>query len=119
MNFDTFNQFLGALFEWAWRTSLHASALITLGVLIQLAGGNRLAARWRYALGLLVLLRLMMPVVPASSFSIFNLTGRVLPDAPSGESRASTPLLPAAPLSPAASGQLAPLRAVLQPQKKI
>src|SRR6267143_2425554 len=104
MNFDTFNQFLGALFEWASLTSLHASALITLGVLIQLAGGKRLAPRWRYALGLLVLLRLMMPAVPASSFSIFNLTGRVLPVAPSGESRATTSLLPATPLSSAAPG---------------
>src|SRR2546430_8073888 len=107
MTFNAASQILSAMFEWTWRTSLHASVLITLVTLIQAAGGKRLAARWRYALGFLVLLRLMMPVVPASSFSIFNLTGRVLPDAPPGELRAATLILPTAPLSPApaASGQ--------------
>jgi len=117
MNLNTASQILGAMFDWTWRTSLHASVLITLVTLIQAAGGKRLAARWRYALGLLVLLRLMMPVVPASSFSIFNLTAPVLPNTP--ELRAPTPLLPATPLSPAASGQVAPLRAALRAQKKI
>ena len=117
MTFNAANQILSAMFEWTWRTSLHASVLITLVALIQAAGSKRLAARWRYALGLLVLLRLMMPVVPASSFSIFNLTAPVLPNTP--ELRAPTPLLPATPLSPTASGQVAPLRAALRAQKKI
>ncbi len=117
MNFNAANQILNAMFEWTCRTSLHASVLIMLVTLIQAAGGKRLAARWRYALGLLVLLRLMMPVVPASSFSIFNLTAPVLPN--TSELRASTPLLPANPLSPAASGPVAPLKAALRAQKKI
>ncbi|PYJ99248.1 MAG: hypothetical protein DME23_10040 [Verrucomicrobia bacterium] len=119
MTFNAANQILSAMFEWTWRTSLHASVLITLVALIQAAGSKRLAARWRYALGLLVLLRLMMPVVPASSFSIFNLTAPILPNAPSSELRVSTPLLPANPLSSAAPGQVAPLKAALRAQKKI
>ena len=36
-----------------------------------------LAPRWRYALNLLVLVRLALPVVPAATFSIFNLANHL------------------------------------------
>jgi beta-lactamase regulating signal transducer with metallopeptidase domain len=39
---------------------------------------GRLSARWRYNLWLLVLLRLIVPVTPQSSLSIFNLSNRFL-----------------------------------------
>src|SRR2546423_14670741 len=103
MNFNAASQILSAVFEWTWRTSLHASVLIVLVLLIQLAGGKWLAARWRYALGVLVLVRLLLPVVPASAFSIFNLSKGVLPVAPQTESGvdslsslSKTPILPEA-----------------------
>src|SRR6476661_7177079 len=79
MNFDAVSHFPGVIFEWTWQTSLYASVLITLVLVIQLAGGKRLAPRWRYALGILVLIRLLLPAVPESAFSIFNLGKRVLP----------------------------------------
>src|SRR5439155_21013474 len=82
MNFNAASQILSAIFEWTWRTSLHASVLIVLVLLIQLAGGKWLTARWRYALGVLVLVRLLLPAVPASAFSIFNLGKSVLSVAP-------------------------------------
>jgi bla regulator protein BlaR1 len=66
------------MFAWTLKTSLQASVLIALVWLIQFALGKWLMPRWRYALGLLVLLRLVLPAVPASNFSIFNF-GRRLP----------------------------------------
>src|SRR5690242_14186038 len=79
MNFTAPSHFLSLIFGWTWQTSLYASVLIALVLVIQLAGGKRLAPRWRYALGILVLIRLLMPAVPESAFSIFNLGKRVLP----------------------------------------
>ena len=67
MNFNAASQILSAIFEWTWRTSLHASVLIALVLLIQITAGKWLAARWRYALGVLVLVRLLLPAVPASA----------------------------------------------------
>ena len=110
MNFNAASQILSAIFEWTWRTSLHASVLIVLVLLIQLAGGKWLTARWRYALGVLVLVRLLLPVVPASAFSIFNLGNAVLPIAPQTEfGLASTSAMPAAPIPAVSHGTIAPL----------
>src|SRR5258705_12790885 len=78
MSLPLINQMLEVFFAWTWKTSLQASVLIALVWLIQFALGKWLTPRWRYALGLLVLLRLVLPAVPASNFSIFNL-GRRLP----------------------------------------
>jgi beta-lactamase regulating signal transducer with metallopeptidase domain len=36
-------------------------------------GHKRLPPKWAYALWLLVVVRLLMPVVPASPWSVFNL----------------------------------------------
>ena len=78
MNLPPISPMLEVFFAWTWKTSLQASVLIALVWMIQFALGKWLTPRWRYALGLLVLLRLVLPVVPASNFSIFNL-GRNLP----------------------------------------
>jgi beta-lactamase regulating signal transducer with metallopeptidase domain len=64
MNFTAASAFLDAMFEWTWRTSLYASVLIVLVCLTQLAGGKWLAPRWRYLLGILILVRLLAPAVP-------------------------------------------------------
>ena len=82
MNFNVVNQFLDSIFEWTWRTSLQASVLILLVCLIQLAAGKWLVPRSRYFLGVLVLVRLLLPAVPPSAFSIFNLSKDLLPAAP-------------------------------------
>src|SRR5581483_3643422 len=47
--------------------------LVGLVLLAQRLLRRRLAPAWRYGLWLLVIARLLMPVVPASGFSIFNL----------------------------------------------
>lgn len=58
---------------WLLRLSAQAAVLILLILLIQTGCGSRLAARWRHALWLLVVVRLMLPVSLPSRFSIFNL----------------------------------------------
>ncbi len=73
MNWDSVSLAVEHTFEWTWKTSLYASVLIVLVLAIQVALGKRLPVRLRYALGLLVLLRLMVPDVPASSFSLYCL----------------------------------------------
>ena len=58
--------------------------LALLVIFVQALFARRLAARWRYNLWLLVLLRLLLPVTPAARFSVFNVARDLpqrLPDA--------------------------------------
>jgi len=63
---------VGPLLEWLWRASWQASVLVGLVLLVQAIFRNKLAARWRSALWWLVLIRLVMPVVPQTPWSLFN-----------------------------------------------
>jgi beta-lactamase regulating signal transducer with metallopeptidase domain len=58
--------------DWLFRSSWQAAALIPLVLVAQWMFGNKLAPRWRYALWGLVLIRLALPVSPESAVSIFN-----------------------------------------------
>ena len=64
---------LDSAFGWLWNASLHAVPLVALVLLAQRACGKRLTARWREALWWFVLVRLLLPVTPASPFSLSNL----------------------------------------------
>jgi bla regulator protein blaR1 len=64
---------LASAFNWTWKTSLEVTVLIALVLLVQFAFAKVLSPRWRYGLGLLILLRLVLPAAPASPLSIFNL----------------------------------------------
>jgi bla regulator protein BlaR1 len=59
--------------SWLLRSSWQASVLIVLVLLAQWVFRRQLAPRWRYALWLLVLIRLALPIAPESSWSVFNL----------------------------------------------
>ncbi len=61
------------------KMSAQASILILLILVVQWCFGRRLAPRWRYALWLLVLLRLALPWTVPSPASLFNVVR--LPDA--------------------------------------
>lgn len=62
----------GGFPAWVWRNSWQA-ALVALAVLLaQAALGKRLGPGWRYALWMLVALRLLLPGVPASRTSVYN-----------------------------------------------
>ena len=58
--------------NWLLRTSWQASILVVLVLAVQWLARRRLNARWQYALWLLVVVRLAMPSLPASSWSVFN-----------------------------------------------
>jgi beta-lactamase regulating signal transducer with metallopeptidase domain/flagellar motor protein MotB len=70
-------QWIEALFGWAWRTTLEASVLIALVILLQWLFARRLRPNFQYALWMLVLFRLSLPAAPASGLSILNLFARV------------------------------------------
>lgn len=55
-----------------WRASWQASVLVVLVLVAQWLCGRRLAPKWRYALWLLVVVRMMLPVTPPSPWSLFN-----------------------------------------------
>jgi len=58
--------------NWLLRTSWQASILVVLILAVQWLFRRRLNARWQYALWLLVVARLAVPSLPASSWSVFN-----------------------------------------------
>ena len=57
------------ILETSWQAAVLAAVVLLLGMLLR----GRLSARWRCALWLVVLVRLLMPVVPESPMSLFNL----------------------------------------------
>lgn len=73
--------------DWLWRATWQASVLAGLVLLLQWTCGKRLSPRWRHALWLLVVVRLVLPVTFESRYSLFSL----LPEAPS--SRTGLPTL--------------------------
>src|ERR1044071_4086441 len=70
---STFTAILRSAFDWTWRTSLEASVLILLVLLLQRLLRRWLTPRLRYALSFLVLCRLLLPIAPSSSLSFENL----------------------------------------------
>ncbi|HZN69852.1 MAG TPA: M56 family metallopeptidase [Tepidisphaeraceae bacterium] len=76
---------LDALFAWVVRASWQASVVVLLVLGAQWALGRRVGANWRYALWLLVAVRLAAPALPGSGFSLFNA-------APGGREGAAPPV---------------------------
>ncbi len=62
--------------DWLVRTTLQASLLIGLILLLQTALRTRLGVRWNYCLWLVLLARMAMPWMPESRISLFNLGSR-------------------------------------------
>jgi bla regulator protein BlaR1 len=60
-------------FTWLWRASWQASLVILLVLLAQGLLRDRLAPRWRHALWLIVVVRLVLPWRIESPLSLFNL----------------------------------------------
>lgn len=65
------------IFDWLGPAMFHAAwqgaVLAAVVWLVLWSIGNRIAARWRFVLWSLVLVRLVVPVVPASPVSLFRL----------------------------------------------
>jgi beta-lactamase regulating signal transducer with metallopeptidase domain len=65
---------LDPVLSWLLRTSCQASILILLVGLIQWVFRRQLGSRWRHALWLLVVARLLLPISLPSPFSLYNFT---------------------------------------------
>jgi beta-lactamase regulating signal transducer with metallopeptidase domain len=82
---------LESIFGWLLTASWQASVLALLVLLLQAVLRGRLNPRWRHALWLLVLLRLVLPALPESAWSLF----RFAPSAsPSLVASVTQPLFP-------------------------
>jgi bla regulator protein blaR1 len=83
MNLSLVFNWIDRAFAWAWTTSMHSVALILIALIIVMVG-RRLEPRVKFILGLLVLIRLAMPSVPESRFSLDHIwlsTGLMPPTA--------------------------------------
>jgi beta-lactamase regulating signal transducer with metallopeptidase domain len=69
---DAFLRALESIFAWLIEVSWQASVLVALVLLLHLTLRNRLNPRWRHALWLLVIARLLLPFLPESTLSLFQ-----------------------------------------------
>jgi beta-lactamase regulating signal transducer with metallopeptidase domain/ankyrin repeat protein len=76
---SSFLQGLESVFSWLLEASWQASVLAALVLLLQVVLRDRLNPRWRHALWLLVIARLILPVLPESALSLFQFTPRPIP----------------------------------------
>ncbi len=65
------------LADWFLETSVQVAVLVAVVWTVCAVAGERLTARWRYALWALVFVRLLLPVVPSSPVSLHNVGGAV------------------------------------------
>ncbi|SDF69567.1 BlaR1 peptidase M56 [Paenibacillus sp. cl6col] len=64
---------LTIIFDWVTKTSLMASIIVVLILLVRAALKDRLPIKWQYMLWFVLLARMLLPWVPESSFSLYNL----------------------------------------------
>jgi beta-lactamase regulating signal transducer with metallopeptidase domain len=79
----------GGAFQWILQTTWQAAVLAGLILLAQRLLRKRLPPSWRYGLWLLLVVRLLMPVAPQSTLSVFNLA-RSAPTRPGAVNQTSS-----------------------------
>ncbi len=94
-------EFLDVAAAVIWRASWQAAVLGAIVLALQLIFGARLSAKWRFALWSVVMLRLLVPVLPASRLSLFNLSPQLHTETALDSVSSSKPLRP-----PGASGAI-------------
>lgn len=62
-----------SVLAWLFDATIKSAAVLLLVAAVQWTIGRRVQARWRHALWLLVVVRLLVPAVPSSRWSLFNL----------------------------------------------
>ena len=67
------NVYLSHFFEWLIETSLMASILVGFILCIKVLFRNQLTPRWQYMLWIVLMIRLLLPWSPDSSYSIYSL----------------------------------------------
>ncbi|EMI9087949.1 MULTISPECIES: M56 family metallopeptidase [Bacillus] len=66
------NVYLPHFFNWLIETSIMASILVGLILCIRVLFGNKLTPRWQYMLWIILIIRLVLPWSPDSSYSIYS-----------------------------------------------
>ncbi|QWU43966.1 M56 family metallopeptidase [Bacillus sp. NP247] len=67
------NLYLPHFFDWLIETSLMASILVGFILCIKVLFRNKLTPRWQYMLWIVLMIRLLLPWSPDSSYSIYSL----------------------------------------------
>ncbi|WP_242262024.1 M56 family metallopeptidase [Bacillus cereus group sp. BfR-BA-01453] len=67
------NVYLPHFFDWLIETSLMASILVGIILCIKVLFKNKLTPRWQYMLWIVLMIRLLLPWSPDSSYSIYSL----------------------------------------------
>ena len=67
------NIYLPRLFDWVIETSFMASILVGLIICVKLLLRNKLTPKWHYLLWMILIVRLLLPWSPGSSFSIYSI----------------------------------------------
>ncbi len=107
----------GGFYDWLWRASWQAAVLAGLVLLTQWLFRKHLTPAWRYRLWLVVVLRLVLPMPPASFVSVFNLahvrssspvTFNSRPPAASSPTLIAPAIAPQEPARPAPATMLSP-----------
>ena len=62
-----------SFFDWLIETSLMASILVGFILCIKVLFRNKLTPRWQYMLWIVLMIRLLLPWSPDSSYSIYSL----------------------------------------------
>ncbi|MGD8190873.1 M56 family metallopeptidase [Brevibacillus ginsengisoli] len=70
---DHLSSLLLSFFDWLLEASMMASVLVGLILFVKVILRNKLSPRWHYMLWLVIIVRLLLPWAPESSFSVYNL----------------------------------------------
>jgi len=68
--------YLPRLFDWVIETSIMASILVVLILGVKILLRNKLTPRWHYLLWMILIVRLVLPWSPDSSYSIYSILSR-------------------------------------------
>ncbi|WP_144569405.1 M56 family metallopeptidase [Bacillus pseudomycoides] len=67
------NSYLPHFFDWVIETSIMASIVVGLILCIKILFRNKLTPRWQYLLWMILIVRLLLPWSPDSSYSIYSI----------------------------------------------
>jgi beta-lactamase regulating signal transducer with metallopeptidase domain len=89
-----------ALASWLFAATWKGSLLVAFALVMHRVARNRIPSRWLCALLFVAVLRLLAPVAPATTFSVFNLVPAAEPGPPveivAGKALERVPLVPVA-----------------------
>ncbi|MEH7094420.1 M56 family metallopeptidase [Neobacillus vireti] len=70
------DSYLPRLFDWVIETTIMSSILVALIIGVKILLRNRLTPRWHFLLWMILIVRLLLPWSPDSSYSIYSILSR-------------------------------------------